>query len=84
MYRIDSFATVDEIVETILKEKTQFEAELNLGMSFALATREGDSKSMLRLALAHYVWKNHQLDADTMAEMVAVMNWQGVKKSKAQ
>lgn len=81
MYRINPFAPVDDIVEALMERRERHQAQVDLGMSFAMAVRENNSESLMRLALAHYVWRNDRLDAKTMAEMVAVMNWQGAKKS---
>lgn len=80
MYRINPFAPVDDIVEALMEKRELHQAQMDLGMSFAMAVRESNSEALMRLALAHYVWRNDPLDAKTMAEMVAVMNWQGAKK----
>ncbi len=83
VYGINPFAPVDDIAEDLLRRADQHKAGMDLARSFATAVKEGSSEAMLRLSLAHYVWRNDRLDAETMAEIVAVMMWQGVKKSKS-
>ena len=70
MYPLNPFQPVIGIVNDLRRDP---DAGMTISRSLVNAVREGHADAVIRLALAHCIWRDVRIGHEVMADMVEVM-----------